>query len=455
MKANQQNKDSLLKDHELNALQIFNAAVASVKPMNLMQQHLYVDKSNITIGNHIIPLTNINKLLVIAVGKAAAGMAAQAEQQLGDAITAGICVTKYQHGLPLKIIKTVEAGHPIPDKNSIEAGAEILLLIKNLSKEDVVLVLLSGGASALMENLPDECTLQGVQQTVNCLMRCGAGIHEINTVRKKISKLKGGGLAAAAFPAQVHTLLLSDVVGDNLDVIASGPTVPDTTTFENAVSVLHKYNLWNDLPTGIKLHFDKGLKKEVPETPKAGELIFENCFTTIIGSNKIALDAALQEAESLGYFASIYKENVAANTERLAREMIKKLYNYQGPLPACFLLGGETTLAVKGNGKGGRNQHFVLCALDEMLSSDAGDVTNNFNILSAGTDGTDGPTDAAGATADLETYQNIPGIHQHLNQSLRQFDSYHFFEKYGGLIKTGATQTNVMDIILLIISPKM
>jgi hydroxypyruvate reductase len=244
---------------------------------------------------------------------------------------------------------------------------------------------------------------------------------------------------------------LSDVIGDNLDVIASGPTVPDTSTFEDAASVLDKYKLWETMPANIKHYLHKGLKNEIAETPKAGDAIFKNCFTTVIGSNKIALLAAAGEAQSLGYHTKIFKENADDNTEQLARTMVRQFTNYTGILPACFLTGGETTLNVNGNGKGGRSQHFVLCALDEMLNYPDAGYKNNFTVLSAGTDGTDGPTDATGAIADLKTYRNQPDIHENLRESLAQFDSYHFFEKNGGLIKTGATQTNVMDIMLLII----
>ncbi len=442
----------LTKNNKLDALQIFNAAVASVQPRKLMRQHLHLYEKNIRIGSHTIECLSINKLLVIAVGKAGAAMAVQAEQQLGDVITDGICVTKYEHGLPLRKLKCIEAGHPIPDEKSVQAGAEIILLLKNLTEKDVVLVLLSGGASALMEHLPEGILLHDVQQGVNCLMRCGASIHEINTVRKHISKIKGGGLARTAFPAQVHTLVLSDVVGDNLDVIASGPTVPDTTTFTDAAAVLDKYKLWQTIPANIKHYLDKGLKKEIAETPKTGDAIFKNCFTTVIGSNKIALLAAARKAKSLGYHTTIYRENADENTEQLAREMVNRFIHYRGNLPSCFLIGGETTLEVRGNGKGGRNQHFVLCALDEMLSNRNAVYKNNLTVLSAGTDGTDGPTDATGALADHRNFLNVPDIDNNLNQSLTEFDSYHFFEKYGGLIKTGGTQTNVMDIMLLIIS---
>ena len=278
----------MIKKNIDDALKIFHAAVASVKPKKLLQQHLHADEKSIRIGSHSIARADINKLLIVAVGKASAAMAIEAEQQLGQIIAGGICVTKYHHGLPLKRLKPVDAGHPLPDENSLQAGLEIKALLNSLTENDVVLVLLSGGASALMEELPEGCRLPDVQQTVDCLIRSGASIHEINTVRKHISKLKGGGLARAAFPAQIHTLVLSDVVGDNLDVIASGPTVPDTSSFTDAAAVLHKYNLWQTIPADIKHHVDKGLNNVIAETPKPGDPIFKNCFTTVIGSNKLA-----------------------------------------------------------------------------------------------------------------------------------------------------------------------
>ncbi len=432
-----------------DALQIFQAAVASVKPMHLMHQHLHVDENSVRIGNYQHELNTINQIIVIAAGKAAGEMAQQAEEQLGALITSGICITKYHHRLPLKIIQSIESGHPLPDENSLRAGATIKQLLKNVSGTDVVLVLLSGGASALMEDLQEGMTLKEVQQTVSALIRAGASIKEINTVRKHLSRLKGGGLARIAYPAYIHTLVLSDVVGDPLDVIASGPTVPDTTTFSEASSVLRKYQLWESIPESITSHISKGLKNEVAETAKPGDMWFVNSFITIIGSNRIALLSAKKEAETLGYLTRIWKENAEDDTVQLARSFVHQLLLVEDSRPVCLLIGGEPTLKVDGNGLGGRNQHFVLCGLDAMIKNPVM-MHRSITLLSAGTDGTDGPTDAAGAIVDLDINHALPDRNG-LQQYLKNFDAYHYFEKSGALIKTGPTQTNVMDIIVALL----
>jgi glycerate 2-kinase len=429
-----------------HAMQIFEAAVQAVQPAHLLQQHLYADDTHVYIAGNAIDRKKIHQFIVIAAGKADAAMAQQAEQQLANIITNGICIIKYEHALPLQKLKTMAAAHPVPDANSIKAGAAVLQLVNGLHNNDVVLVLISGGASALMADIPEGCTLQEVQTTFELLLKSGASIHQMNAVRKHLSKIKGGQLAKAAQPAKVFSLLLSDVVGDDLDTIASGPTAPDKSTFSTVHQVLQQYQLWHVIPESIRRHLTKGLDKLIADTPKINEAFFTNTFTQIIGSNKIALGAAAQLATQLGYHTIIYKENVTADTVKFARALLQQYKDYNGPLPACILAGGETTLQVTGTGKGGRNQHLVLCALDE-LSKHLHDK-KNITILSAGTDGTDGPTDAAGAVAGAAMLQaGIP-----IKKYVENFDAWHYFEQTGGLIKTGPTQTNVMDIMMVLIT---
>jgi glycerate 2-kinase len=429
-----------------HAIQIFEAAVKAVQPAHLLQQHLYTDDTHVYIAGNAIERKKINEFIVIAAGKAAAAMAQQAEYQLGNIITRGICIVKYEHALPLQKIKTMAAAHPVPDANSIKAGAAVLQLVSGLHTNDVVLVLISGGASALMADIPEGCTLQEVQTTFDLLLKSGASIHEMNTVRKHLSKIKGGQLAKAARPAKVFSLLLSDVPGDDLDTIASGPTVPDYSTFTTVRQVLQQYQLWHVIPESIRQHLNKGLSGQIPDTPKINEAFFTNTFTQIIGANKIALGAAAQQATQLGYNTIIYKQDVTGDTAQFAIALLQQCKDYNGPLPVCILAGGETTLQVTGTGKGGRNQHLVLCALDELSRHPP--YKNNIIILSAGTDGTDGPTDAAGAVAGGAMLQaGIP-----IKNYIENFDAWHYFEQTGGLIKTGPTQTNVMDVMMILIT---
>jgi glycerate 2-kinase len=428
-----------------NAIQIFEAAVEAVQPQQLMQQHLYADEEYIHIAGYALRKSSINNVIVIAVGKAAAAMAQQAELQLGNIITNGICITKYEHGLPLQTIQLLEAAHPVPDENSIKAGEAVLRLINGLTKDDVVLVLISGGASSLMADVPEGCTITDVQTCFELLLNSGATIHEMNAVRKHLSKIKGGQLAKAAQPAKVFSLILSDVVGDDTDTIASGPTVPDRSTFTDAQEILLKYKLWDSIPAAIRNQLTRGLQQQITETPSPGELFFQNTFTQIIGSNRIALQEAATKAKQLGYHTIIYKENVTEDAEQFARTCIQQFIHYTGVKPACILCGGETTVKVTGNGKGGRNQHLVLCALDELSKQKK--LHHVITVLSGGTDGTDGPTDAAGAVADSNSLPDD----LLLKKCLADCNAYHYFEQTGGLLKTGPTQTNVMDVMLLLI----
>ena len=433
-----------MQHHTNNAIKIFHAAVAAVQPRQLLPHHLSLTSDVLTICGQTISRTHIRHLKLIAIGKAASAMAQEAESILGNAITHGLCITKHDHALPLRHCQTIEAGHPTPDDYSLQAGNAVRLLVADAHPDDVVILLLSGGASALLCDLPSDCTLQDLQRTTQLLVNSGAGIAQINTVRKHLSHLKGGGLARAAHPARLFTLVLSDVVGDELDAIASGPTVPDSTTFADAWNVVQQFNLAGQLPPNIRTHLQKGVQGQLPETPKAGDAAFEQTHTSIIGSNRMALQAAAAEAKRLGYAVQIIQENITANTVAVAQELVQAAVTYNGPLPACLLAGGETTLQVSGSGKGGRNQHFVLAALQALQTNPS---PHHITVLSAGTDGTDGPTDAAGAVvSNTEMINSVE-----LADCLSRFDAYHYFERHGGLIKTGPTQTNVMDVMVVLV----
>ena len=430
------------------AYEIFSSSVSAVQPQVLIPAHLYIKDGYLYLAGQKISVKDINRLVVIAAGKAASAMAKAAEIQAGQLIKSGLCITKYGHSVPLEIFQTLEAGHPVPDANCIQAGAKVLETLAELTSGDIVLVLLSGGASSLVADLVPGCSLEAMQQLTELLINSGAGIQEINCVRKHLSRIKGGQLAKAAYPAKIYTLIISDVVGDDPGTIASGPTVPDASTFEEAFHVLEKYDIWNKTAASIRHHISRGLNDEIEETPKPGSGLFINSFTKVIGNNRLALSAAKLKAEQLGYETLVLTDTLTGDTELASRKFVNYLLHYNGKLPACILLGGETTLKVTGDGKGGRNQHFVLCAISELLEKSKVVKTRNITILGAGTDGTDGPTDAAGAVYNSQSQQSGEINKTTIESYLNRFDAYHFFAEYGGLVKTRPTQTNVMDIAI-------
>ena len=429
------------------AFEIFSSAISAVQPQVLLPDHLFIKDGILFLEDHQYKMEDINKLLVIAAGKAAPAMAKAAENQTGQMISKGICVTKYGHSIPLHSFQTLEAAHPLPDENSIKAGKAVLQALKGLTADDIVVILLSGGASSLLADLVQGCTLEELQQVFELLINCGAGIHEINTVRKHLSRIKGGQLAKAAYPAKLFTFIISDVVGDDPGTIASGLTVPDDSTFEETYHILLKYDIWESVANSIREYISHGLNKKIEETPKPGSVFFSNSHSRIIGSNRLALAAAKRKAESLHYNTIILDETLTGDTEQEAHRFVNYLREYKSKLPACILMGGETTLKVTGSGKGGRNQHFVLSAVGELIKNDPASA-RNITILGAGTDGTDGPTDAAGAVFNNKLQGQNQADAGSVKDYLKRFDAYNYFKKNGGLVITGPTQTNVMDIVI-------
>jgi len=386
---------------------------------------------------------------VIGAGKASALMGAEVERILGERITVGHIVVKYGHSCALKKIKVTEAGHPVPDSNGFTATRSILEIAALADSTDLVICLLSGGGSALLADFPDGSTPEEMMIVNKLLVNCGATINEINVVRKHLSAVKGGQLARAVYPGMMISLILSDVTGDPLDVIASGPTVPDPTTFKQAREIIAKYNLSASMPERIISHINKGAEGYRPETPKPADPVFDKTFNFLIGNNKIALGAAAKKSIELGINAEIINDriegDIGAVSEYIVETALKNQSNINVPKPVCLLFGGEPTVQVTGSGKGGRNQHLALLCSD-LLRGNKG-----ITILSAGTDGNDGPSDASGAVVDCETYDNavLKGINP--EEYLGNFDSFNFFRKNGGHIITGPTMTNVMDIIVVLI----
>ncbi len=432
------------------AFAIFHSALGPVDPAVAILRHVSLEEGTLVVGGRRLELKNYDRVWVVGAGKGAAPMARAIEDLLGERIEGGAVVVKDGHGYPLKRIRVHEASHPVPDRRGVQAGEEILSLVEGASERDLVITLLSGGGSALLVAPSQGVSLENKQEVTKLLLACGATIHEINAVRKHLSRIKGGGMARAAHPATVVSLILSDVIGDDLDVIASGPVVPDSSTFHHAKTVLEGYGIWDKVPKSVREHIGKGVIGEIDETPKPGESSFQKDITELVGTNLQALEAAEKEAKSQGYRPLILSAMVEGETREVAKMHagIAKQILASGhpiPAPACVLFGGETTVTLQGDGKGGRNMEFVLA------SALALDGQKHTVILSGGTDGTDGPTDAAGAIADGDTVARARTKGLDPMDHLRRNDAYPFFQSLGDLVITGPTRTNVMDICIMLV----
>lgn len=429
-------------------ISIFKASIDAVNPYRLILESLRFDGVSLNIRDTSYLLSRFNKIIVIGVGKATAPMAQALENILGDRIGKGFIVVKYGHTSPLKKIKQLEAGHPLPDESGIKGTEEILGLLRNADEKTLVICLLSGGGSALLVSPLNGITLDEKKEANRLLLSAGARIDEINTVRKHLSKIKGGRLSEAAYPATLITLILSDVIGDRLDVIASGPTVPDGTTFKDAINVIEKYNLLDKLPVSVKRILEHGLKGEIKETPKEGNSFFKKSSVFILGNLKHALTAAKEKAVSMGYETEIITSELQGEARDVGRLLAEKAKGFKGA--RCLISGGETTVTVKGNGLGGRNQELALSFALEI------EGMKGITMLSAGTDGTDGPTDAAGAIVNGETMIKARKLGLDPSAYLKDNDSYNFFKRLDSLsgerhhVVTGPTGTNVMDMQIII-----
>ena len=431
------------------AEQIFFAGVQSVRPDSLIKSKIRLINDILQIADLQFDLREIQNIFIIGAGKAGTYMASGLEHILGNRITEGHIIVKYGYTSVLERIKITEAGHPYPDENGLAATREIIKLAKKARKNDLVICLLSGGGSSLLWDCPEGFTTEDLMKVNKLLVNSGAGIHEINAVRKHLSGVKGGRLARIAQPAKLVSLILSDVIGDHPDVIASGPTAPDPTTYVDAIEVLEKYDLKHLIPEKISVYLYAGATGKIDESPKPGDEIFRNTHNIIIGSNRMALENAAQKALEYNLNAIIVEDqlqgDVVSVSEFLVETALKYKADYNETKPVCILYGGETTVKMTGKGEGGRNQHLaMLCAL--LLEGNPG-----ITILCGGTDGSDGPTKAAGAVVDSETMVSAASKGIDAENYLREFNSYNFFRKVSGHIITGPTMTNVMDIIVMIV----
>ncbi len=429
---------------------IFRAGLKAVDPEAAIRRHVQLAGDQLIVGDKAYPFSAFERIIVTGFGKGTAPMAKALEEILGDRLTEGWITVKYGHGLPLEKIRVMEAGHPIPDPAGLKATKFILDQLGGCTDKDLILCAFSGGGSALSPAPRAPIELREKQETTQLLLDCGATIFEINAVRKHLSLCKGGQLARIAYPATLVSLFLSDVVGDPLDVIASGPTVPDPSTFSDCIRIVDRYGLREKMPPAVLKLLCDGALGLVADTPKAGDAVFRKSQNLIVGSNRAALLAAEEKARALGYNTLILSSFVQGEARQIARIVVaigKEILASGHPVaaPACILAGGETTVTIRGSGKGGRNQELALAAALEM------DGWPQMALLCAGTDGTDGPTDAAGAFAHGDTCPDalLKGINP--EKFLMANDAYHFFNQLDDLFITGPTRTNVMDVICLLV----
>jgi glycerate 2-kinase len=432
---------------------IFMAGLRAVDPEEAVRRHVDLAGNQLRVGERFYVLDRFKRVLVTGAGKGTAPMAKALEDILGERLTTGWIIVKYGHGLPLTKIRVLEAGHPVPDQAGLEATKFILAELEKCTTEDLVLCAFSGGGSALTPAPRPPVNLLEKQQTTQLLLESGATIDELNAMRKHLSIGKGGQFAKLAYPATVVALLLSDVVGDPLDVIASGPTVPDPSTFADCLTIMARYGLADKLPASVVKLLRDGAGALIADTPKAGDEVFKKVQNLVVGSNRVALLAAAEEARRLGYQALILSSFMQGEAREIAWALTgigKEIVLSDNPIPspACILAGGETTVKICGRGKGGRNQELALAAAIALKD------WSHIALLSAGTDGTDGPTDAAGAFVDGETCQKALQRGMNPGNYLADNDSYNFFEPLGQLLKTGPTRTNVMDLICLLVDKR-
>jgi glycerate-2-kinase len=441
--------------NNLTLIDIYNAAIDAVDPYDAVMKAMRVEDNRVHAAGGTYDLGVFSRILVVGAGKATARMALAIEDLIGDRISQGLIIVKEGHTAPLRIIEQVEASHPIPDESGVRGTMRMMDLVKSANEQTLVLCLFSGGASALLVAPVEGLTLQDKQEVTTLLLKAGASIDELNAVRKHLSAVKGGRFAKAACPAQIMALILSDVIGDRLDVIASGPTAQDMTTYADALAVIDKYGLQKNIPPRVTAFLERGNSGHEPETVKSGDACLHKTRNVIIGGITSALAAAKDNARQLGIASDILTSELQGEARDAARFLARAAQKTWDELKPgerrCLLSGGETTVTVHGTGKGGRNQELALAFAIETAG------TPGVTLLSAGTDGTDGPTDAAGAIVDGSTAQRARELGVHPESYLGNNDSYTFFSKLDALdhekhlLVTGPTGTNVMDIQIILI----
>ncbi|ULQ55793.1 DUF4147 domain-containing protein [Flavihumibacter rivuli] len=443
-------KDSTATNDPKSSLrELFLAGIAAVDPERLLLANVKRIEGQIHVCDQVYNLNAYTNIIVMGAGKASGQMAAALESVLGERISKGLVIVKHGHASPSQFITIREAGHPVPDAAAFSATRELLHLVEGVSPTDLVIGLWSGGGSSLLADGPGGVPDEAMVGLNALLVSSGAGIDEINAVRKHLSGIKGGQLARKVYPATMVNLLLSDVPGDSPAVIASGPTCPDPSGFVDAWEVVHKYKLASAIYPDLLRVLAAGVAGQLPETPKPGDPVFDRVSNHIIGSNRIALKAIAAAAGKAGLLVVKDDLDLHGDTVAMAEAIVPEAKRLQTDpsvrKPCCWIMGGETTLRVGGPGRGGRNQHMAL-VMAKLLAG-----TSGITVLSAGSDGTDGPTDAAGAVADGRTFPDAHAKGIDGEAAIGDFDAYHFFSNAGGHIITGPTRTNVMDIVIILV----
>lgn len=435
---------------------ILSAALEAVDPYAAVLSRLKVDGESLIAGGQVYDLESVGDVYVVGAGKAGERMSRAINSLLGGRLRTGLVVVKDGHEGPPELqsqsnIEILTARHPVPDKRSVSAAQRIRAMLKDTRPEDLVICLISGGGSALLTDPAPGVSLREMQSLTEALLASGANINEINILRKHLDQVKGGNIARLAAPARMLTLILSDVVGSPLDVIASGPTVPDPSTYADAIEILQRYDLEHVIPPSISRHLEQGRQGSYPETPKPGEPFFNHIQNIVIGSNQQAAEAAIIQAQSEGYYTLLLTTFLQGEARQAGRVLaaIARQINTSGqpiPRPACVITGGETTVTLRGDGLGGRNQELALGAVEEMDGIPAA------ALVSLASDGGDGPTDAAGAVVTGETLSRARALDMRPADFLARNDAYHFFEPLGDLLRTGPTRTNVNDLTFLFLN---
>ncbi len=425
--------------------------LASVDPHRLVAQQVRRRRDKLIVDREIIPLDDFEGTFVAGAGKASGAMAEALEPILADRLKGGLVVVPSGQQPPkLSRVKSVAASHPTPDQNSVKAARELVSIVQKLSDRDLLICLISGGGSALLSLPAEPLTIEDKGTVARLLMNAGASIVELNTVRKHLSAIKGGWLARRSAAGRIVSLVISDVVGDRLDSIASGPVSPDPTTFSDAIAILRKYNLWGSIPRDAAEILDQGSRGHLPETPKASDPCFQKISYHVLGNNKIACASAQRYLRSKGIKAKILTSSVTGEARHLGSfigSMAREIVTSDEPFrrPCALIVGGETTVRVTGSGVGGRNQECAMACAREIQR--LGGVA----VASIGTDGIDGPTDAAGAIVDGKTLSRSAALNLSFEESLDQNDSYRFFQPLSDLVMTGRTNTNVNDVAVAVL----
>ncbi len=424
-------------------------AIRAVQPGELLRRKLKLRGKILTVGDIKVRLADFDEVVILGAGKAVHTMCRYVEQLLGDKITRGIIIVPHNVAnvyTTSSKIKVRGGGHPVPDREGYEAAKELVEVAQSTGPKSLALVLISGGGSALMPLPAEPVTLEDKIEITRMLLKSGATIEEMNVVRKHLSMVKGGWLARYLSKAKTISLILSDVVGDKLEIIASGPTSPDPSTYADAISILKKYGIWDSSPSSVRTRLERGMNGEVPETPKPNDAAFLNVHNVIIGGCSDACNAAFYKLMKLGYNA-IYLTHRLEGEARYVGQMLARfiadMRYKKTKRPILLVLGGETTVTVKGKGVGGRNQELALSVAIEL------DNLKGWACLAIGTDGLDGPTDAAGAITDCWTCDKGRKAGYDAKAFLEDNDSYTFLKKVSSLIFTGPTGTNVGDLIIL------